>query len=95
MLVISKEIEELKRITRKRRDDESLSRRLKSLIELRNRERQYIIEQISLMKSALYRTVLIARYVNDKSVISIAQMIHYSESRTYEILRDRERELKL
>lgn len=93
---IDDEIAELEKLIAKERSDvDSLSRRLTKIAADRRKEKDRVLIAISRIESSLYRKVLIAFYVNRRSVISIAQEIHYSESRTYEIIKEREGRLKL
>ena len=73
----------------------SLLRRLLKAMKLRWQEKERVMAAIARLDSSLYRTVLVAVYIEGASVISVSQRIHYSESRTYEILREAERRLKL
>lgn len=73
----------------------SLLRRLLRLMKLRWQEKERVLAAISRLDSSLHRTVLLAFYIEGATVIQIAQRIHYSESKTYELLREAERRLKL
>lgn len=73
----------------------SLLRRLLRLMKLRWQEKERVLAAITRLDSSLHRTVLMAFYIEGATVIQIAQRIHYSESKTYELLREAERRLKL
>ena len=73
----------------------SLLRRLLKAMKLRWQEKERVLAAISRLDSSLHRTVLLAFYIEGATVIQIAQRIHYSESKTYELLREAERRLKL
>lgn len=73
----------------------SLLRRLLRLMKLRWQEKERVLAAISRLDSSLHRTVLTAFYIEGATVIQIAQRIHYSESKTYELLREAERRLRL
>lgn len=73
----------------------SLLRRLLRLMKLRWQEKERVLAAISRLDSSLHRTVLLAFYIEGATVIQIAQRIHYSESKTYELLREAERRLRL
>ena len=93
---LTKEIDALSRaINKERRDVESLSRRIQNLIDKRNAEREHVLERIANLESPLHRTVLIEKYINGRTVVAISMTIHYSESRTYEIIKEAEEKLEL
>lgn len=73
----------------------SLLRRLLKTMKLRWQEKEKVMAAIARLDSSLYRTVLVAFYIEGASIVAVSQRIHYSESRTYEILREAEKELKL
>lgn len=73
----------------------SLLRRLLRLMKLRWQEKERVLAAITRLDSSLHRTVLLAFYIEGATVIQIARRIHYSESKTYELLREAERRLKL
>lgn len=73
----------------------SLLRRLLRLMKLRWQEKERVLAAITRLDSSLHRTVLLAFYIEGATVIQIAQRIHYSESKTYELLREAERRLRL
>lgn len=73
----------------------SLLRRLLRLMKLRWQEKERVLAAITRLDSSLHRTVLMAFYIEGATVIQIAQRIHYSESKTYELLREAERRLRL
>jgi len=73
----------------------SLLRRLLKAMKMRWQEKERVMTAIARLDSSLHRTVLIAFYIEGASVVRIAQRIHYSETRTYELLREAEELLKL
>lgn len=73
----------------------SLLRRLLKAMKLRWQEKERVLAAITRLDSSLHRTVLMAFYIEGATVIQIAQRIHYSESKTYELLREAERRLRL
>lgn len=73
----------------------SLLRRILKLMKLRWQEKERVMAAIARLDNSLYRTVLVAFYIEGASIVAVSQRIHYSESRTYELLREAERELKL
>lgn len=94
--VIDGEIEEIDRlITKERGEVERLTRRLTEVKALRRQEQTRIWIAITKLDSALHRKILIAYYINKRSVISISQEIGYSESMTYNYLNEAVELLKL
>lgn len=90
------EIAELRKaIKTERQNVNALSTRLNDLIETRYQQKIKIISRIRALDDPLYRKVLIRTYINGKSAVTVRQEIHYSLSRTYDILREREQALKL
>ena len=73
----------------------SLLRRLLKAMKLRWQEKERVLAAISRLDSSLHRTVLLAFYIEGATVIQIAQRIHYSESKTSELLREAEGRLRL
>ena len=73
----------------------NLIRRLLKLMEYREKEKERILVAICNMENNLYRKVLIETYVNNTSAVKLRQEINYSLSRTYVIIEEAEKRLKL
>ena len=96
LLAYDAEIRELSiRIKNEEQAAKELTARLNQAIEYRRKQKERILVRITKLDNSLHRQVLVGKYCNGKSVLEISSLIHYSVSRTYEIIRDAEDSLKL
>ena len=72
-----------------------LAARLNQRIEYRRKQKERILVAVTKLDNALHRQVLVGKYFNNKSALEISSGIHYSLSRTYEIIREAEDSLNL
>ena len=94
--LLDAEIRELsKSIEKEKAAVDSYIRRLDRSIELLKIQKAQIEDAIDRLPNPLHRTVLRAKYINGESVVSLAQHINYSESRTYDLIKEAEKEFKL
>lgn len=93
---INAEIDEINRTIereqeRTKRHVHKLTKRRESLEE----QRALIEGRIEGMDNIVFRTILRGKYINGRSIVSIAQKINYSESQTYNLLLQAEEEIDL
>lgn len=78
-----------------KRDNDQMMRDLEDAIDYREKKKERILVAITKLDKSLHRLVLVERYINGESAEKISQEIHYSLSRTYDIIREREELLDL